>query len=130
MMDYTTTKKVIAVGFHMGDRVYFDGNPKSYKDYWSVAYVNEMQDVMGEHFLDLNTIGRANALSLLIESGAYLNGTTELTDRDQEAVDAGFWPQAWASSNSFYNVHLNSYGSKAMAILVKRKMAELGYLEY
>lgn len=129
MKDYTTTKKVIAVGFHMGNRVYFDGGP-SYKDYWSVAYVNEMQTVMKESFLDLNTIGRTNALELLIESGAYLNGKTELTDRDQDAVDAGFWPQSWASTNSFYDVHLNSKGSKAMAILVKRKMESLGYLEY
>ncbi|MBQ6952441.1 MAG: fimbrillin family protein [Bacteroidales bacterium] len=139
MKDYTTQKKAVIMGFHMG---YIKFPNESEKTYWTTEYRDIMQDTFGSNFLDLKsemtkvTGGTevpeekyAAAYNLLIETGRYTIGQA-MTAADIDALSKGYWPQSFASTSNYSDVHFNTYGAKAMAILVKRKMKELGYLDY
>ena len=126
MIDYTSKKQAVIQGFHMGYIAFPEGTEKTY---WTTGYRDAMQAAFGANYLDLKTVGLANAYRLLVETGKYIPGQA-LTDADKTALDAGYWPQSFAQSSIYSDVHFNTYGYNAMAILVKERMAELGYLDY
>lgn len=126
MIDYTVSKKAIVVGFHMG---YIHFPAGSEKTYWTEDFRDIFRASFGDNFLDLKTEGVTNASKLLVETGAYTPGQA-FTDADADALANGYWPQSFASTNNYSDVHFNGYGSKAMAILVRQKMKDLGYLDY
>ena len=123
--NYASKKHCIEVGFHMA-HIDFPGG--SSRDYWSETYRDRMTAEFGSNFLDMRTVGNANAARLLVESGAVPAGAT-LSEKDQTAIADGDWP-ASLSSDYKTNVHPNMYGSRVIAILVKERMAELGYLDF
>ena len=110
----------------MGHIVFPSGSERTY---WTTDYRNTMYTAFGANYLDLKTEGVSDAYNLLVETGVLKQGQS-MSDADAEAVGLGYWPQSFASTNNYSDVHFNGYGSKAMAILVKRKMKELGYLDY
>lgn len=126
MIDYVNPHRAIVVGFHMGHIVFPSGSERTY---WTTDYRNTMYTAFGANYLDLKTEGVSDAYNLLVETGVLKQGQS-MSDADAEAVGLGYWPQSFASTNNYSDVHFNGYGSKAMAILVKRKMKELGYLDY
>ena len=123
---YSSKKHCIEVGFHMA-HIDFPGGSDS-RDYWTETYRDRMTAEFGNNFLDMRTVGNANAARLLVESGAMPAGST-LSAADQTAIADGDWP-ASLSSDYKTNVHPNTYGSRVIAILVKERMAALGYLDF
>lgn len=136
MFDYTSKKHVIVVGFHFGD---MEGSSRKF---WTPEYRTLMLTEFEDNFLDLKTevtkvtLGTevpeekyAAAYNLLVETGVLSQGQP-MNDADVEALSRGYWPQSFANKSVYSDVHLSTYGAKAMAILVKRKMQALGYLDY
>lgn len=125
-INYVSTNKVVVVGFHMGFIHWKNGNSNTY---WTDTYRNIFYDNFGEKYLDLKTEGIADAYNLLVETGAYTPGQ-DYTMADEDALDAGYWPESFQQTHYLTDVHHSRYGLYAMAILVKRKMEQLGYLDY
>ncbi len=124
--NYSSKKHCIEVGFHMAHIDFPNGSDS--RDYWTETYRDRMTAEFGNNFLDMRTVGNANAARLLVESGALPAGST-LSDADKTAIADGDWP-ASLSSDYKTNVHPNTYGSRVIAILVKERMAALGYLDF
>ena len=125
MIDYTTSKKVVILGFHMGHIVW--SNTSSYT-YWTDDYRDAMQKAFGSRFVDMRTVVNANPLKYLVASGAYTS-EEPLSAEDQTAVDNKDWPSSLQNAYGT-DVHPNPYGNYVMAILALEKMQELGYLKY
>ena len=124
--NYSSKKHCIEVGFHMA-HIDFPNNGGS-RDYWTETYRDRMTAEFGDNFLDMRTVGNANAARLLVESGALPAGAS-IPEKDRTAIADGDWP-ASLSSDYKTNVHPNTYGSRVIAILVKERMAKLGYLDF
>ena len=120
MMDYSTSGQFIAVGFHMGHIVFPSGNER---DYWTDDYCSKMTDAFGRKYLDLQSVGARDADYIFEELGI------SKTSLDEELISQNKWPSSW-QTNYINNVHPNGYGSKAIAIMIKQRMQELGYLDY
>ena len=125
MIDYTTSKKVVILGFHMEHIVW--SNTSSYT-YWTPDYKNAMQSAFGSRFVDMRSVVNANPLKYLVASGAYTS-EEPLSAEDQIAVSNGDWPSSLQNAYGT-DVHPNPYGNYVMAILALEKMQELGYLKY
>lgn len=125
MIDYTTSKKVVILGFHMEHIVW--SNTSSYT-YWTPDYKNAMQSAFGRRFVDMRSVVNANPLKYLVASGAYTS-KDPLSAEDQTAVSNGDWPSSLQNAYGT-DVHPNPYGNYVMAILALEKMQELGYLKY
>ena len=125
MIDYTTSKKVVILGFHMEHIVW--SNTSSYT-YWTHEYKDAMQSAFGSRFVDMRSVVNANPLKYLVASGAYTSEET-LSAEDQTAVSNGDWPSSLQNAYGT-DVHPNPYGNYVMAILALEKMQELGYLKY
>ena len=130
MRDYTATKKIIAVGFHMG-YIYFKESGTS-RTYWTTDYRDIMTDTFGTNYVDLKTLGtnRENAMRLLKLTGKYAADAVSFTAADEDALDNGYLPESFQQSHYLNDVHFNTFGYHAMAILVKERMEQLGYLDY
>lgn len=120
MMDYSTSGQFIAVGFHMGHIVFPSGNER---DYWTSDYCTKMTEAFGSKYLDLQSVGARDADYIFEELGI------SKTSLDDELIGQKKWPSSW-QTNYINNVHPNGYGSKAIAIMIKQRMQELGYLDY
>lgn len=77
--------------------------------------------------LSLQDITEEFADRLLIESGTY-NSLDHKRDADKTLLEQGKWPAAWYRDFET-DVHPNTYGYHAYAIMVYEKMRELGYLD-
>ena len=126
IINNSTTKQVVVVGFHMG---YIQWKTGYSNTYWSESYRDLFLNTFGANYLDLKTEVINDAYNLLVETGAYTQGQ-EITVEDETALDAGYWPESFQQTHDLSDVHHSRYGSYAMAILVYRKMKELGYLDY
>ena len=122
--NYSSKKHCIEVGFHMAHIDF--GNFT--RNYWTETYRDRMTTEFGNNFLDMRTVGNANAARLLVESGVLTEGAP-ISEQDQTAIADGDWPASF-STDYKTNVHPNTYGSRVIAILVKERMAELGYLDF
>ena len=120
MMAYSTSGQFIAVGFHMGHIVFPSGNER---DYWTDDYCSKMTLKFGSKYLDLQSVGARDADYIFEELGI------SRTSLDDELISQNKWPSSW-QTNYINNVHPNGYGSKAIAIMIKQRMQELGYLDY
>ena len=125
MIDYTTSKKVVILGFHMEHIVW--SSTSSYT-YWTPEYRDAMQKAFGSRFVDMRSVVNANPLKYLVASGAYTS-EEPLSAEDQTAVSNGDWPSSLQNAYGT-DVHPNPYGNYVMAILALEKMQELGYLKY
>ena len=125
MIDYTTSKKVVILGFHMEKIVW---SPTSSYTYWTEDYRDAMKTAFGSRFVDMRTIVNAIPLKYLVASGAYKQGQT-LSEEDLVAVNKRDWPSSLQNAYGT-DVHPNPYGNYVMAILALEKMQELGYLNY
>ena len=105
----------------------FLSSPTDFPQYWNETYSTEMTALYGDCFLDLFLLGggKENAIPLMKEIGQITN-EAQISDRDWEYLNRGEWPLSWF--NGEMNVHPNSYGSTVMAILLRRRMAELNLL--
>lgn len=120
MMDYATSEHFIAVGFHMGYIEFPDGGNRTY---WTQDYCDKMTELFGNKYLDLKSVGARDADYIFKELGI------SKTDKDVELIAGTNWPSSW-QTNYINNVHPNVYGSKAIAIMIKQRMQELGYMNY
>ena len=120
MMDYSTSGQFIAAGFHMG---HIEFSSVHIKDYWTPEYCNIMTTLFGNQFLDMQTVGARDADYIFEELGV------SKTSLDDDLIGQKKWPSSW-QTNYINNVHPNGYGSKAIAIMIKQRMQELGYLDY
>lgn len=120
MMDYSTSGQFIAAGFHMG---HIEFSSVHIKDYWTPEYCNIMTTLFGNQFLDMQTVGARDADYIFEELGI------SRTSLDDKLIGQKKWPSSW-QTNYINNVHPNGYGSKAIAIMIKQRMQELGYLDY
>ncbi len=95
--------------------------------YWTSAYVSAFTEHYGNYFIDQRTLGGGvNAVPLMLEMG-QITDPSQVTDDDQVYIDRGDWPISWFRKPG--DVHPNDqYGAKVMAILLRRRMAQLGLL--
>lgn len=129
MVNYSTKQKYVIIGFHFPHMYFPDGKERIY---WTTEYRDIMTAAFGNNFIDMWTLGtnRENAMRLLKESGAYPMDAVSFTDADDSALTDGYWPESFASTSNRSDLHLNSYGDKAMTIMIKERMQDLGYLDY
>lgn len=77
------------------------------------------------HVIHLRKEVNARAEELLIRTGVY-NDPSEISESDRKDINNGIWPRSFNTSAT--DPHPNEYGEHAMAILIKEKMEQLGYL--
>lgn len=95
--------------------------------YWTADYISAMGSAYGDYFIDQRTLGGGvNAVPLMLEMG-QITDPSQVSDTDQTYIDRGDWPLSWFRKAG--DVHPNdTYGAKVMAILLRRRMAQLGLL--
>ncbi len=95
--------------------------------YWTPAYVSSFTEHYGDYYIDQRTLGGGeNAVPLMMEIGQITN-PAQVDETDQTYIDRGDWPLSWFRAAG--DVHPNDkYGAKVQAILLRRRMAELGLL--
>ena len=105
----------------------FHTSPTEMPQYWTPAYVEAFTEHYGSYFIDQRTLGGGvNAIPLMIEIGQITN-ESQITETDLEYIGRGDWPQSWSRKPG--DVHPNdAYGAKVQAILLRRRMSELGLL--
>ena len=121
MTDFSYSKKFIAVGFHF-DII----NGRDYR-YWTPEYRDYFRSEFGDNYLDLRTVGSANAERLCVETGQH-SSASEMSQEDKLHVSMGEWPVSWTGSYQG-DIHPTVWGHRAIAIMVYEKMQELGYLD-
>ena len=94
---------------------------------WTSAYVSAFTAHYGDYFIDQRTLGGGvNAVPLMLEMG-QITDPSQVTTTDQTYIDRGDWPLSWFRAPG--DEHPNGqYGAKVQAILLRRRMAELGLL--
>ena len=110
---------MFVLGFHQ--------SPTDMPRYWSEEYVSNFTAEYGDYFIDQRTLGGgANAIPLMFEIG-QITDESQISETDLEYIDRGDWPLSWFRKAG--DVHPNdAYGAKVQAILLRRRMAELGLL--
>ena len=95
--------------------------------YWKPAYVEAMTNHYGDYFIDQRTLaGGLNAIDMMYEIG-QITSKDQISDTDWTYINRGDWPLSWFVA--YGDTHPNSqYGAKVQAILIRRRMAELGLL--
>jgi len=119
MIDFTTQKKYIILTSHVSNGFAFSGGTDP-------IYLQKMHNAFGDHVIYLRSEINARAEELLVKTGVYAS-KSEISDIDRQYIANGEWPLSFFCSES--DEHPNRYGSTAMAILIKEKMIELGYLD-
>lgn len=125
MTEHSVHKRHVVVGFHMAHISFPSG---SQRDYWTQEYRDLFTSRFGDNFLDLRTVGNENAQRLLLQTGVIYDPAS-ISEADRKAISDGDWPASF-SADYLTNVHPNSYGIKALAIMVRERMESLGYLDY
>jgi len=120
MTDFSINKKHIVVGFHFD---IIDG--REYR-YWTPAYRDYFTGRFGNNYLDLRTVGSANASRLCVETGQHTSAS-EMSELDRQHVALGEWPVSWTGSYRG-DIHPTVWGHRAIAIMVYEKMRDLRYL--
>ena len=135
MIDYATNHKAIVLGYHYDTEIVRSNAPT-----WCEEYVSQMTAAFpanGDYtctdgitpgvatFIDLKTVGYNNFVRLLISTGVLPAGSTidDASSVDKERYYRGQWPRSFDSGD--LDVHPNAYGNRAIAILVREKIAEL-----
>lgn len=101
-------------------------SPTDFPQYWNETYSKNFTEYYGDCFMDLVREGGGdNAVPLMLEIGQITN-ESQISAKDWEYINRDEWPLSWFAGEG--NVHPNTYGSTVMAILLRRRMAELGLL--
>lgn len=110
---------MFVLGFHQSTT----DNPSR----WKEAYVSAFTEHYGDYFIDQRTLGGGlNAIPLMYEIGQITN-EEQITETDRTYIDRGDWPLSWFRAPG--DEHPNGqYGAKVQAILLRRRMAQLGLL--
>lgn len=110
---------MFVLGFHQSTA----DNPSR----WKEAYVSAFTEHYGDYFIDQRTLGGGlNAIPLMYEIGQITN-EEQITETDRTYIDRGDWPLSWFRAPG--DEHPNGqYGAKVQAILLRRRMAQLGLL--
>ena len=104
----------------------FYPSPYDFPAYWTQEYSDAFTAYYGRYFLDLRTDGGGlNAIPLMKKIN-QIEDESEISERDWTYINRGDWPFSWFEGEN--NVHANSFGTKVEAILLRRRMAELGLL--
>ena len=124
MKEYLTEQDAVMIvnGFHQ--------STTDLPQYWKPSYVEAMTAHYGRYFNDQRTEGGGdNAIPLMKEIG-QITDESMISDVDWEYINRGDWPYSWFVTESVPGdyTHLNNYGAKVQAILLRRRMAELGLL--
>lgn len=97
-----------------------------FPQYLKETYSKNFTDFYGDCLMDhVREGGGKNAVPLMLEIGQITN-EDQITAKDWEYINRDEWPLSWFVGEG--NVHPNTYGSTVMAILLRRRMAELGLL--
>ena len=94
--------------------------------YWSEDYRTTMSNAFGRHFIDLKTEGNTAGERLLMETGV-VKCVEDIVPMDKDYIVNGEFPASF-TNNPRYDVHPNEFGNRAIAILIKGRMKELGLL--
>ena len=121
MIDYTDKKEAIVLGFNMDISLQWGIG------YWSQEYVDLFTNAFGRRFIDMRTEGSKQAEKLLLQTNV-ISSPEQMSQADREAVAIGDWPESFFT-DSANNVHPNTAGSFAMALLLRERMEELGYFD-
>lgn len=98
-----------------------------FPQYLKETYSKNFTDFYGDCFMDhVREGGGKNAVPLMLEMG-QITDPSQVTTTDQTYIDRGDWPLSWFRAPG--DEHPNGqYGAKVQAILLRRRMAELGLL--
>lgn len=110
---------MFVLGFHQ--------SPTDFPQYWKQTYVDAMTTHYGGYFIDQRTLGGGvNAVPLMLEIG-QITDPSQVSATDQTYIDRGDWPLSWSRGPG--DVHPTyTEGNVVQAILLRRRMAELGLL--
>jgi len=110
---------MFVLGFHQ--------SPTDFPQYWKQTYVDAMTTHYGSYFIDQRTLGGGvNAVPLMLEIG-QITDPSQVSATDQTYIDRGDWPLSWSRGPG--DVHPTyTEGNVVQAILLRRRMAELGLL--
>lgn len=107
----------------------YQHSPTDYPYYYWGNYVDKMTDYYKEYFVNQRALagGWDNAIPLMYELG-QITDESDVPSKDRPYLDRGDWPLSWLRNNQ-KNVHPNDqYGAMVQAILLRRRMVELGLL--
>ncbi|MBO4571587.1 MAG: hypothetical protein J5699_06655 [Bacteroidales bacterium] len=125
MVDFAQGKKYIILALHSTSTRWYPTN------FDHAAYYSKMHaaftDEGGDHVIQLKEEVNARAEELLIRTGVY-ESVDQISDLDRQYISEGRWPHSFMY-DSPSDEHPSKYGAHAIAILVKEKMKELGYLD-
>ena len=125
MVDFAKNKKYIILALHSTSTRWYPEN------FDHAAYYSKMHaaftDAGGDHVIQLKEEVNARAEELLVRTGVY-QSADQISDLDRQYIAEGRWPHSFMY-NSPTDEHPSKYGAHAIAILVKEKMKELGYLD-
>jgi len=128
MIDFTTTKKYIVLGFHSRSGTEVEGG---YLDMFNKAFGKEAASFCPDaydgknHVIDLRGAVVKRGAELLVKTGVYAS-KDELTESDKARLASGFWPYPFQTSKG--DAHPNTAGETAISYLIHDKMVKLGYL--
>lgn len=125
MVDFAQGKKYIILALHSTSTRWYptDFDHASYYSKMHAAFTDEG----GDHVIQLRETVNARAEELLIRTGVYTS-VDQISDLDRQYISEGRWPHSFMY-DSPADEHPSKYGAHAIAILVKEKMQELGYLD-
>ncbi len=105
----------------------FYPSPTDFPQYWTQAYSNAMTAHYGDRFLDYRIVGGGNNAIPLMKEIGQITDESMISETDWVYINRGDWPLSWFRKAG--DVHANDqYGVKVEAILLRRRMAELGLL--
>ena len=125
MVDFAKNKKYIILALHSTSTRWYPAN-FNHASYYSKMH-EAFTDEAGDHVIQLTETVNARAEELLIRTGVY-QSADQISDIDRQYIASGQWPHSFMY-DSPADDHPSKYGAHAIAILVKEKMKELGYLE-
>lgn len=113
--------KMMVLGFHHSTSYY------SY--YWTPGYVSSFTAAFGNYFIDQKTFGGGENAIILMKEIGQITDESQINATDLEYINSGNWPLSWVNViDDHPDLHPNSYGDSVMAILLRRRMDELGML--
>ena len=125
MVDFAKGKQYIILALHSTSTRWYPEN-FDHASYYSKMH-EAFTDEAGDHVIQLREGVNARAEELLVRTGVY-SSADQISDLDRQYISEGRWPHSFMY-NSPADEHPSKYGAHAIAILVKEKMRELGYLD-
>ncbi len=119
----------LVLGYHFNSSITGQRNDtgETYDiQYWTEDYRTTMSNAFERHFLDLKTEGSRNGEKLLLET-SVITSVNDMSPEDQNYISNEEFPASF-TDNPKYDVHPNEYGNRAIAILIRERMKELGLL--